>query len=802
MPSTSPHWSTQQLTELIAAVAELPDPPTVIRRAVEHVAESLDSEVAALVADGHVVHSLGFPSGAWPVAALVEAAGGGHTRLEVDGVGTCELATADCPAISGARLVVGRSADEPFSQEERALLRGMAQVLSLALQARRLVDEERTSRELSDAHAADNARLLASLQERQTLLERLARIQRSINSRKPLDEVLDAIVVGAAELLGMDIVGLRLLDPQDPSYMVMTAWLGVPDHLAAATTRQPVGQGVGGRAIVENSLVHTSSYPTVDQPLPGFAADGVQSAMAAPVRQGTRAVGSLVVATRRPNRTCSASEQEALTAFAEHVSLALNDAQSVEALHRAVAEATHQSLHDSLTGLPNRVMFLERLTSAGDRSRSNSGSPFTVLFIDVDDFKVVNDSLGHLVGDRLLSAVAERVLASLRDADVVARLGGDEFAVLLEDTSPDDGLSAAERVLGALRTPFDLAGQTVHVGASIGIVTSCGAPGSAEELLRDADVAMYRAKAEGKSRYVVFEPAMRDRLQARSELESELRRAVREKQFTVHYQPVVDASAGAVVSTEALVRWEHPRRGLVPPVEFVSLAEDTGLIVAIGAQVLRAACHQTAVWRRSPDLADLSVSVNLSPRQLQEPGLLADVRDALLSSGLPACALVLEITENLLVRDVDAAKSRLDELKALGVRLAVDDFGTGYSSLSYLSRLPVDILKVDKAFVAGIADGSSAGKLAGAVIALADSLGLETVAEGVETPEQVQALLAHGCTRLQGFLFSRPVPAAVLPGTAAALHDRLEMAASALAGVPSARAPKPAVAELRLALPL
>jgi EAL domain-containing protein (putative c-di-GMP-specific phosphodiesterase class I) len=286
---------------------------------------------------------------------------------------------------------------------------------------------------------------------------------------------------------------------------------------------------------------------------------------------------------------------------------------------------------------------------------------------------------------------------------------------------------------------------------------------------------------------VVFEAAMRDRLQARTELESELRRAVLHEQFIVHYQPVVDARTGTVVSTEALLRWEHPRHGLVSPAEFVPLAEDTGLIVAMGRHVLREACRQTAEWRRSPELADLTVSVNLSPRQLQEPLLLDHVRDALAASGLPAHALVLEITENLLVRDVEQAAHRLDSLKSLGVRLAVDDFGTGYSSLSYLSRLPVDILKVDKAFVAGIADETSAGKLAWAVLALAESLALQTVAEGVETPEQVQALLAHDCTRLQGFLFSRPVPAAILPGTAAALRDRMQMAATALQVIPAAR---------------
>jgi EAL domain-containing protein (putative c-di-GMP-specific phosphodiesterase class I) len=315
---------------------------------------------------------------------------------------------------------------------------------------------------------------------------------------------------------------------------------------------------------------------------------------------------------------------------------------------------------------------------------------------------------------------------------------------------------------------------------------SNGTTDSAEALLRDADVAMYRAKAQGKHRVVVFEPAMRDRLQARTELESELRRAVATHQFSVHYQPVVDGARCAVVSTEALLRWEHPGRGLVGPMEFIPLAEETGLIVPMGAFVLREACRQTALWRQTPELADLSVSVNLSPRQLQEPGLLDDVEDALALSGLPACALVLEITENLLVRDVEQAIERMESLKALGVRIAVDDFGTGYSSLSYLSRLPVDILKVDKAFVAGIADDKdSNGKLAWAVLALAGSLSLETVAEGVETQAQAQALLAQGCTQLQGYLYSRPVPAAHLPAAAAAACARMRHVSTAL--LPDAR---------------
>ena len=776
---TQPHWATAELAALLTDVGQSPDAAGAAECAVARLAHALRCDVAALVVDTAVRAVRG---SAVPAARLVEAAGGGHGQLQVPGLGACHLAAADCTGPGAPRLVVAR-AQTAFDAEERHLLHAMAQALGLGLQRQRRPDEP-AGRPVRD----DGGELVASLQERQTLLERLSRIQRSISSRQPLRDVLDAIVAGAAELLGEDIVGLRLLDPDDRSSMVLASSIGVPDHLAAATQRQPVGQGIGGRAIVENRLVHTASYPRVDCPLSAFAADGIQAAMAAPVRQGARAVGSLVVATRRPRGGYSASEQEALVAFAEHVSLALNDAQSVQALHRAVERATHASLHDGLTGLPNRALLLDRLNAATVRSAAQGGAPFSLLFVDLDDFKVVNDSLGHLVGDRLLTAVAERVRAAVRAEDTVARLGGDEFAALLDQTAERDAVLAAERLLAALAAPFELpGGQTVHATASIGIVTTRGAEHSAEELLRDADVAMYRAKAEGKQRCVVFEPAMRDRLQARSELESLMRQAVSTDQFVVHYQPVVDARAGRVVSTEALLRWEHPRRGLVPPSEFIPLAEDTGLIIEMGRQVLHDACRQTVAWRQSAELADLAVSVNVSPRQLQEPRLLEDVADALLSSGLPADALVLEITEGLLVRDIEVAARRLDRLKALGVRLAVDDFGTGYSSLSYLSRLPVDILKVDKAFVAGIVEQTSAGKLAWAVLALASSLDLDTVAEGVETPEQAQALLAQGCARLQGFLYSRAVPGAVLPGIAAALRDRLAMAATAMTAVPQAR---------------
>ncbi|MCW2613054.1 MAG: hypothetical protein JWN08_48 [Frankiales bacterium] len=586
-----------------------------VRTTVEHVARALRSERTVLVVDGQVTWSRSADGCVVPVpTGTADDLPPSALREPVE-------------ALAGEELVVTR--DEPFTHAEQVLLGGMVRVLSLAVQARGLLDSER-------AQVSGHAELLASLTERQVLLERLSRIQRSISSRQPLTEVLDTIVAGAADLLGEDIVGLRLLDPHDPGLMLLASSIGVPDHLAVSTLRQPVGQGIGGRAIVENALVHTSDYPAVGQPLPGFAADGILSAMAAPLRQGTVAVGSLVVATRRPHRTYSASEQEALTALAEHVSLALNDAHSLAALHQAVADATHQSRHDSLTGLPNRTRFLEELQRASADDPSAGDQPLAVLFIDIDDFKVVNDSLGHPVGDWLLTAVARRVVDGVRSPDVVARLGGDEFAVLMQRTGQDEALRVAERVLAALQLPFELDGHTLHVGASIGLVGSGRGWAQPEELLGDADVAMYRAKAQGKHRCVVFAPGMRDELQARTVLETELRQAVGRGQLTVHFQPVVDARTGRVASTEALLRWEHPRLGLVPPGGFVPLAEDTGLIVAIGAVVLRAACAQTVAWRRAPALADLTVSVNLSPRQLHEGGLVDLVRDVLAETGLPA----------------------------------------------------------------------------------------------------------------------------------------------------------------------
>jgi diguanylate cyclase (GGDEF)-like protein len=379
--------------------------------------------------------------------------------------------------------------------------------------------------------------------------------------------------------------------------------------------------------------------------------------------------------------------------------------------------------------------------------------------VDLDGFKPVNDRLGHATGDQLLRAVAERLRGCVRPADTVARLGGDEFAVLVEDIAGEaEAVAVAKRLLESLTVPFVLRAKEVTISASVGIALN--APmATVEMMLRDADVAMYRAKEAGRACYEVFDTGMHETILARLELERDVRRAVDERQFVVHYQPLVALADGRLVGVEALVRWQHPTRGLLAPAEFLEVAEATGLIVPLGAWVLQEACRQARRWAEQCPEQRLTMSVNLSPRQLSDPGIVATVAAALSESGLPAADLVLELTEGLLVSDGPAVIDRLFALKALGVRLAIDDFGTGYSSLSYLRRLPFDILKIDKLFVDGVAGGPEASAFAQAIIKLAHSLRLETVAEGVEHDDQSRHLRQLGCELAQGYHFAKPLSA-------------------------------------------
>ena len=384
------------------------------------------------------------------------------------------------------------------------------------------------------------------------------------------------------------------------------------------------------------------------------------------------------------------------------------------------------------------------------------------MFIDLDDFKTVNDSLGHEAGDRVLQEVARRLLIAVRPTDTVARFGGDEFAVLLEGvTDSPEAADAAARILQALEIPTDIEGKQVFPRASIGIclVDRSAAAPDAAELLRNADVAMYMAKRDSKGSYRVFEPMMHERVVERLELRSELQHAIESGQLALHYQPVVRLQEHKILGVEALLRWNHPTRGTIPPLQFIPLAEETGMIIPMGRWVLETACRQgVLIQKQFPRSEPLAMSVNLSVRQLQSDSIVSDVRCALEESGLDPGALVLEITESVMMADTDFAVQRLMDLKALGIRLAMDDFGTGYSSLSYLSRFPVDILKMDRSFVGS---GENVA-LTSAIIALGASLDLDVVAEGIELPEQENSLHDLGCEIGQGFLFARPMDSGAL----------------------------------------
>jgi diguanylate cyclase (GGDEF)-like protein len=429
------------------------------------------------------------------------------------------------------------------------------------------------------------------------------------------------------------------------------------------------------------------------------------------------------------------------------------------ALDREDSEARmrHQSLHDTLTGLPNRALFYDRIKHAFARAQ-RSEAFVAVFLLDVDQFKTINDSLGHAAGDDLLIALSARLEHVVRGSDTVARLGGDEFVVLCEVESEAEACAVAERIADAWERPIPVAaGGEIFVSASIGI-TLTQRPQSAETMLREADAAMYRAKDGGRGRFELFDEEMRQHAFVRLRTESDLRRAVEREQFRVHYQPIFDVAEQRLLGVEALVRWERPGNGIVGPAEFIGLTEETGIIAPLGRWVLEQATAQVAAWReRFPYAADLGVTVNVSGRQLARPEFLSEVEGALERSGLNPGTLGLEITESVLLKDASLPRSTLEAVRGLGVRVLLDDFGTGYSSLSRLKGIPVDAIKVDRSFVDGLGDEEDDTAIVSAIVDIADSLGLGTIAEGVETAEQLEALQGLGCHGAQGYLFAAPM---------------------------------------------
>jgi diguanylate cyclase (GGDEF)-like protein len=654
-------------------------------------------------------------------------------------------------ATAGAGLAVGLNAAAGASLTVVGYGTRAATLLLVGALVGRFADRgDELARDVTTRKAAEHSLRL--------LMEQLAIIQRAIAERSRLDEILDTIVRAASNVLACEIAGLRLIDENDPSYIVLVASTGVDEKLRRVLRRGPVSEGIGGRAIVEERLLISNAYGTAgDAGIQLLVSHGLRAAMAAPVYGHGAVVGSLVVATTT-GRQFTDANAGTLAFFAEYAGVALSTARA--------ADAVRQALTDPLTGLPNRALFVDRLDHAVARAERTSGR-VSVLFLDLDEFKLVNDSLGHLAGDRLLIEVAKRIRTCLPRTSTAARLGGDEFAILL----PDGALAPAPEIAGAriveaLSAPFRIDGHDLHVRASIGIASGRDDP---ESLLRDADIAMYRAKAARRGGVCVFEPGMQTRTVRELELRNELLGAVAARDLAVVYQPIVALADGRIAALEALARWTHPTYGPIPPEVFIPLAESAGVIHEIGSCVLHAACAQLAVWRAGhPEHGQLQVTVNVSPDQLGQ-GLIDDIELALEENGLPAGALVLELTETNLLHDSETALAQLAELRSRGIQIAIDDFGTGYSSLRYLRSFPVDVLKIAKPFVDGIdqEDGRE-WAFARLITDLATTLGLITVAEGIEVSGQHDRLVELGCTYGQGYLYSRPVDASEVDSLLAA----------------------------------
>jgi diguanylate cyclase (GGDEF)-like protein len=477
---------------------------------------------------------------------------------------------------------------------------------------------------------------------------------------------------------------------------------------------------------------------------------GQRSMTIVPLVAAGTTIGTLELTSERSG-AFDARGVEIATMLASEAAMALENA-------RLYDEIRHQALHDGLTGLANRVLFRDRVVQALERRHGREGRPFAVLFIDLDDFKVLNDTLGHARGDDVLIAAAARVEASLRPSDTAARLGGDEFAVLLDDVGDErTALTIAIRLADALRQPVNLGDASPTIAASIGVALSGTDGETADDLLRNADVAMYAAKASSRGRAEVFRSTLRAEAAARLDLAAQLRGVETRGELRLDYQPIVELGSGAVVGLEALVRWQPPDRPLMMPGQFIDIAEETGDIVPMGQWILRESCRQTREWQLRLGLPSLQISVNLSARQFQEPDLVESIRHVLDETGLPPASLIVEITESGLMARTAGTIGRLAELRDLGIHLAIDDFGTGYSSLSYLERFPVDILKIDRSFIANVSASGERPAIARAIVELGRTLGLRVVAEGIEEPDQADWLVSMGCPLGQGYLFSRPL---------------------------------------------
>lgn len=536
---------------------------------------------------------------------------------------------------------------------------------------------------------------------------------------------------------------------------------GISPDEAKRIGQLPEGRGLLGVVIQENISIRLDDM-TKDPRSAGFPPNHppMKSLLAVPVSHGGRVYGRIYLSDKEDGTPFSADDELLAQSFAHSLSLVLDNAREMQEIKRAQQNLDYMAHFDALTGLPNRTLFSDRLRQAMAHVHRHQGIA-AVMFIDLDNFKNINDTLGHGTGDMLLKAVAQRILDCLREGDTVARLGGDEFIVMLPDLAHiQDAAQVAQKILDILSQSFDIAQLELYVSASIGISIYPNDAREMEGLLANADAAMYHAKKLGKNNYQFFTANMNVKAQNHVRLENQLRRALERNEFLLHYQPQVEAKTGKIIGIEALLRWNNPELGLVPPAELIPLAEETGLIVPIGNWVLHTACAQARAWQLAG--MPIRIAVNLSGRQFQQhqrQQLLNTVINTLEETGLPPDLLELEITESIMMEHLDAALDILGELKKLGVRFSIDDFGTGYSSLGYLKQLPINTLKIDRAFIRDIINDPNDAAITAAIIVMAQKLNLDVIAEGVETAEQMQFLHNLNCHAIQGYHFSRPVEA-------------------------------------------
>jgi diguanylate cyclase (GGDEF)-like protein len=707
---------------------------------------AIASSVALLVF--HVALPLGDPQGpaAW-LAGVLAAIAAALTTLGLTAASTA--AGAERRAAVRARALVGLAAA------------GAVASAALAIVAVELLRVEKAAALLLVVPFAFSGLVLRAYVAERRRHEDLRALYASmrIAHREPGPNAgVSDLLASTRRLLRADLAWIVLL-PRDSSEPTLVAE-------ATAAGESPLQpwllsrgeQGVIDAAIDARGVVAASPRRTPPELVAFLKTRGLRTALLAGLRGDDGVLGVVVVANRNEVEF-AAEDARLLETYASHAAVLMEHEHLEQSLHEVTAlkeQLRHQAYHDALTGLPNRALFAEHVARA--LASADETGPPAVLFLDLDDFKMINDSFGHLAGDTLLVEVADRVASCVRPLDVPARLGGDEFAVLARGAREEDAERLAERLVHALGEPFLLEGRDLHVHASVGI--AFGAPGrcSADELLRNADVAMYDAKQAGKRRFARYQPHMHERVRSRHELASALERAVDRGEIAVHYQPIVELEGRRLVAVEALARWERDGHGLIQPGSFIPLADEIGLMVEIGRAVLRQACRQARAWQDAfDDHAGLTLNVNLAPSEVQNPGLAREVERLLEETGLTPDRLVLEITESGVMRRPAEARATMRDLRALGVSLALDDFGTGHSSLAHLREFPIDTLKIAKPFVAGLPDGAVDAAFVQTIVHLARSLELGVVAEGIESAAQAEVVAQLGCGLGQGYYFGTPL---------------------------------------------